>query len=89
MGCQLTTFCTGTPGAFRLRFCEGPRRRLQAALGTRSSRGRHLHPGFVRSHPVVRRVSGVPAVGDGRWMVSAYSLFLAPGERDSWRQPGH
>lgn len=25
MACQLTAFCTGTPGSFRLRFLEGPR----------------------------------------------------------------
>ncbi len=25
MDCQLTTFCTGTPGSFRLRFRDGPR----------------------------------------------------------------
>src|SRR5262249_43187987 len=25
MACQLTTFCTGTPGSFRLKFLDGPR----------------------------------------------------------------
>jgi hypothetical protein len=25
MACQLTTFCTGSPGSFRLRFLQGPR----------------------------------------------------------------
>jgi hypothetical protein len=25
MDCELTAFCTGTPGSFRLRFREGPR----------------------------------------------------------------
>ena len=48
MACQLTTFCTGTPGSFRLRFWDGPRdERAVEAADFKVRLGLQVHEGII------------------------------------------
>ena len=48
MDCQLTTFCTGTPGSFRLRFRDGARdEQAVDAADFRLRLGLEVHQGIV------------------------------------------
>jgi hypothetical protein len=48
MACQLTAFCTGTPGSFRLRFSTGPRDESAVAASDYALRlGLQVHNGIV------------------------------------------
>ena len=48
MDCQLTAFCTGTPGSFRLRFHDGPRdEQAVAAADFKLRLGLEVHHGVI------------------------------------------
>ena len=48
MACQLTAFCTGTPGSFRLRFLDGPRDECAVVAADFKLRlGLEVHEGVI------------------------------------------
>jgi len=88
MDCQLTTFCTGTPGSFRLRFREGPRdEQAVDAADFKLRLGLEVHEGLIciRDLYDLRQWSAeCPAkqqlpMADGWYRLTVYSSFPVSG----------
>jgi hypothetical protein len=88
MACQLTGFCTGTPGSFRLRFRDGPRdEQAVAAAEFKLRLGLEVHEGVIcirDLYDLMQWSAECPAsqklpMADGWYRLTVYSSPPASG----------